>query len=300
MRTKDKRTEERKLTNGTSAERRIAVAKTFKLYIGGQFPRTESGRYLSVQLADGSTINTCYASRKDLKNAVVAARAAVTGWGSRSAYNRSQILYRIAEMLEGRKMQLAADLVQSGHSPDDANQELDDTIDRIVYFAGWCDKFTQVFSAVNPVATSHFNFSVPEPMGIVGIIYSDDVSLLSMVSHLMPVVAGANTAVLMLPPRATPWAINFAEIMQTSDLPAGVVNVLTGLSKELTGHFASHLDINAVIDVGGTPAEIQELQSTGAAHILRVVSRSSQPVPPDPYQIMDTQEIKTTWHPVGK
>ncbi|MBK8506705.1 MAG: aldehyde dehydrogenase family protein [Saprospiraceae bacterium] len=288
------------VTKETSVKGRIAVSKTFKLYIGGQFPRTESGRYLPVQLIDGTTINTCHASGKDYRNAVVAARSAVNGWSSRSAYNRSQILYRMAEMLEGRKMQLATDLIQSGLSSNQANLELDDTIDRIVYYAGWCDKYTQVFSTVNPVATPHFNFSVPEPMGVVGIVYPSDVGLLSLVSHLMPVLAGANTAVLLLPPEATTWAINFAEVLETSDLPAGVVNVLTGLRSELIAHFASHLDVNAVIGVAGTPSEVRELQSTGAAHILRVVIRSGQLHPPDPYQIMDTQEVKTTWHPVGK
>jgi acyl-CoA reductase-like NAD-dependent aldehyde dehydrogenase len=206
----------------------------------------------------------------------------------------------MAEMLEGRKMQLVTDLIQSGLSSSRANQQLDEAIDRIVYYAGWCDKYTQVFSSVNPVTSSHFNFSVPEPIGVVGIIYPNDADVLTMVSNLMPVLAGANTAVLLLPAHAATWAINFAEILETSDLPAGVVNLLTGLRSELTGHFASHLDVNSVVDVGGTSVEIQQVQSAGSAHVLRVVTRSSELQLPNPYLIMDTQEIKTTWHPVGK
>ncbi|NND34163.1 MAG: aldehyde dehydrogenase family protein [Saprospiraceae bacterium] len=292
-------------TNGRggvdSGQNRLSVAKTYKIFIGGNFPRTESGRYLPLVLSDGTVVNICNSSRKDLRDAVVAARKAQDSWSSRSAYNRSQILYRIAELLEGRKSQFVEELVKLNVTASHAKKEVLKAIDTIVYYAGWCDKYIQVFSSVNPVSGSYFNFSIPEPTGIVGLLCDEDGGLVELVSDLLPIITGGNTAVVHVPIELATIAIDLAEVIQTSDVPGGVINMLPGVRAELLPHFGSHLDINSVIYAGRNAEEFLQLQSLGADHVLRIVDRRpAQRRELGPYQIMDTQEIKTTWHPVGK
>jgi len=287
--------------NGRTETGRVAVSKTYKLFIGGKFPRTESGRYTPLHLQDGRMINVCQASRKDLRNAVVAARKQLGDWSGRTAYNRGQILYRIAEMLEGRKDQFVSDLCAMGMDQSSATEEVIKSIDCIIYFAGWCDKYLQIFSSVNPVSTSHFNFSAPEPVGVVGIVVPEKIGMVSFVNQLMAVLTGANTAVVVVPEELALAAITFAEVVHTSDVPAGVINILTGSTAELLPHLSSHMDINGLIYCGSINGELQSIQETGADHVLRVASRTSEEaVTMSPYHIMDMQEIKTTWHPIGK
>ena len=227
---------------------RIPVAKTYKIYIDGKFPRTESGRYFALEDARGNIIaNVCRGSRKDFRNSVVAARKAQSGWARASAYLRGQILYRVAEMLEGRREQFIAELMLQGTPKRAAQKEVDLSIDRLIYFAGWADKYQQIFSAVNPVSSSHFNFSVLEPTGVVSILAPDDLSLLGLVSNVAPTIAGGNTCVVLASESSPLCAVSFAEALHASDVPAGVVNILTGLRAELTEQFASHMDVNAVI-----------------------------------------------------
>lgn len=283
---------------------RLAVAKTYKLYIGGKFPRTESGRYFKLTGKNGAVIaNVCRGSRKDFRNAVVAARKAQPGWAAASAYLRGQILYRVAEMLEGRREQFVAELASQGAAARAAEKEVDASIDRLVYFAGWADKYQQVFSAVNPVSSSHFNFSVLEPTGVVAILAPEDRGLLGLVSNLAPAVVGGNTAVVLASESRPLSAISFAEVLHASDVPAGVVNLLTGYRDELTEHFASHMDVNAIVYCDGGRRAARQIQSLAAGNIKRVVERSgidwSKPGAQHPYLIRDTQEIKTTWHPIG-
>ena len=291
----------------TTAKResaRVPVAKTYKIYIDGKFPRTESGRYFALEDAKGRVIaNVCRGSRKDFRNAMVAARKAQPGWAGSNAYLRGQILYRIAEMLEGRREQFIAELRLQGATQRAALQEVDTSIDRLIYFAGWADKYQQVFSAVNPVASSHFNFSVLEPTGVVSIIAPDDSGLLGLVSNVAPTIVGGNTCVVLASESLPLSAVSFAEVLHASDVPAGVVNILTGLRSELTGQFASHMDVNAIVFCDASKKTAAEVQELAADNIKRVVARgdvdwtreSSQ----DPYLIRDTQEVKTTWHPIG-
>ena len=283
---------------------RLPVAKTYKIYIGGKFPRTESGRYVTLEDKKGNVIaNICRGSRKDFRNAVVAARKAQPGWAAASAYLRGQILYRIAEMLEGRRDQFIAELRQQGSTPSAAAREVDLAIDRLIYFAGWADKYQQVFSAVNPVASSHFNFSVLEPTGVVSILAPDDSSLLGLVSNVAPAIAGGNTCVVLASESQPLCAVSFAEVLHASDVPGGVVNILTGLRSELTGQFASHMDVNAVVWCDGNRKTAASVQEMAAENMKRVVRRTridwSKDDAQDPYLIRDTQEVKTTWHPIG-
>jgi acyl-CoA reductase-like NAD-dependent aldehyde dehydrogenase len=278
---------------------RLEVLKTYKIYIGGQFPRTESGRFYPVTLKDGTVTNICLSSRKDLRNAVVAARNAFEGWSGRAAFNRSQILYRIAEMLEGRKAQFAEELMAVGVSKTAAQKELEASIDRCVYFAGWCDKYTQVFGSVNPVASSHFNFSVHEPTGVVTIIAPESPSLLGLVSCIMPVIAGGNTCVVLASENSPHVAVTFAEALNSSDLPGGVVNILTGKEDELADQFSSHMDVNATIYC--RTKHLRKTQENGSLNVKRVLNWSKydwNKQGDDPYLILDTQEVKTTWHPI--
>ena len=283
---------------------RLPVAKTYKIYIGGKFPRTESGRYFTLEDKKGRVIaNICRGSRKDFRNAVVAARKAQPGWASASAYLRGQVLYRVAEMLEGRRDQFVAELQQQGATPRAAAREVDLAIDRLIYFAGWADKYQQVFSAVNPVASSHFNFSVLEPTGVVSVLAPDDTSLLGLVSNVAPAIAGGNTCVVLASETRPLCAVSFAEVLHASDVPGGVVNILTGLRSELTGQFASHMDVNAVIWCDGNRKTAATVQDLAAENMKRVVRRTkidwSREDAQDPYLIRDTQEVKTTWHPIG-
>ncbi|MDJ0759199.1 MAG: aldehyde dehydrogenase family protein [Woeseiaceae bacterium] len=283
---------------------RLSVAKTYKIYIGGKFPRTESGRYFPLHDSKDHVIaNICRGSRKDFRNAVVAARKAQPGWAGASAYLRGQIIYRIAEMLEGRREQFIAELKQQGSTASAAEKEVDASIDRLIYYAGWSDKYQQVFSAVNPVSSSHFNFSVLEPTGVVGIIAPDDTSLLGLVSNLAPCIVGGNTCVVLASESKPLSAISFAEVLHSSDVPAGVVNILTGYREELTGQFASHMDVNAVVYCDGSRKVATAIQTAAADNIKRVVSRVNtdwgKDAAQDPYLIKQTQEVKTTWHPIG-
>lgn len=286
------------------AAKRIAVAKTYKIYIGGKFPRTESGRYFPLEDKKGNVIaNVCRGSRKDFRNSVVAARKAQPGWAKASAYLRGQIIYRIAEMLEGRREQFIAELQQQGSTARAAEKEVDLSIDRLIYYAGWADKYQQVFSAVNPVSSSHFNFSVLEPMGVISIMAPEDSGLLGLVSNIVPAILGGNTVVALASESQPLCAVSFAEVLHASDVPGGVVNILTGFRAELTEHFASHMDVNAMIYCDGGKSVARQVQDLAADNIKRVVARTrvdwSKTDNDNPYLIRDTQEVKTTWHPIG-
>jgi len=279
---------------------RIAVLKTYKLYINGQFPRTESGRYNTIFDKNGKpSANACLASRKDFRNAVVAARAACKGWPSRSAFNRSQILYRIAEMMESRKWQLIEEENAAGF---DGEKEVLAAIDTMVYYAGCCDKYQQIFSTVNPVASSHFNFSVPEPMGVVAAIAPPTMGILAFVSLIAPIIAGGNTCVALANENQPLSAITFGEILHSSDLPNGVVNILSAKIAELLPTIASYMDVNAVVYAGDDNNYLALLKEKGADNMKRIIHYDTQTIlkntAGNPYCIMDTVEIKTTWHPI--
>ena len=283
---------------------RLPVAKTYKIYIDGKFPRTESGRYFTLENKKGAVIaNICRGSRKDFRNAVVAARKAQAGWAKASAYLRGQIIYRIAEMLEGRKDQFVTELVLQGNTRRASEREVDASIDRLIYYAGWADKYQQIFSAVNPVNSSHFNFSVLEPTGVVSLIAPNDSGLIGLISHLVPEIVGGNTCVVLASEQQPLCAVSFAEVLHASDVPAGVVNILTGFRSELTEQFASHMDVNAIAYCDGGKKAARTIQELAAENIKHAISRQQVDWLSDdaasPYQIRETQEVKTTWHPIG-
>lgn len=289
-------------SNGTSSKR-LEVLKTYKIYIGGQFPRTESGRYYIAENSVGNKLaNVCLSSRKDFREAVVAARNASGGWSGRAAFNRGQILYRIAEMLEGRKAQFIDELMKQDSSKAEAEKEVELSVDRLIYYAGWCDKFQQIYSAVNPVASSHFNFSVPEPTGVVSIVAPQNTSLSGLVSVIAPVIAGGNSCVVLGSYSKPLCSVTFAEVLNSSDVPGGVVNILTGKVSELIPYFTDHMDVNAIIFCESDPAAHKSIQEKASLNLKRVLfynkinwmTEGGQ----SPYFIMDTQEIKTTWHPI--
>ncbi|TVR37772.1 MAG: aldehyde dehydrogenase family protein [Cryomorphaceae bacterium] len=289
--------------NGSASKGgRVEVLKTYKLYIGGAFPRTESGRYTKLKNAKGEVLaNVCRASRKDFRNAVSAAGKALPGWSGRSAFNRSQVLYRMAEMMEQRAPLLVAEMVQMGYSTAKAKAEVELCIDRTVHYAGWCDKYTQIFSSVNPVASAHFNFSLPEPMGVVTAVAGNDTALLSLLSNLLPVIAGGNTAVVLASEKYPLSAITLAEIINDSDVPGGVVNLLTGQRDELYTHMAGHMGVHGLIVDDCPAATAAKLQEQCTDNLKRFFDRHHDWTDPDtqnPYLILDTQEIKTTWHPI--
>ena len=286
---------------------RLEVHKTYKLYIGGNFVRSESGRCRPAQSASGAFLeNVCHASRKDFRDAAAAARAAFEGWSKKTAYLRGQILYRAAEMLQSRAAELAHEIsrstgVDSGHG----REEVALAIDRLVYFAGWTDKYPQLFGSVNPVATSHFNFTTPEPTGVVVVLLPEEPALAPLVSLLAPVILSGNAAVVVASDRYPLPAATFAEILATSDLPTGVVNLLTGKRDDLVPHIAGHMDVNAIVDGVGEAELGARLQSGTALNLKRY---SNHALPPeawateraeDPYWILDTVEFKTAWHPIG-
>ncbi len=287
---------------------RTEILKTYKLYINGAFPRGESGRTFPAIASRGGAVlaQCCLASRKDLRDAVGAARKAQAGWAGKTAYLKGQILYRAAEMLQSRSEELVREIARStGAAERAARAETDASIDRLVHYAGWTDKYSQVFSSVNPVATPHFNFTTPEPTGVVVVVCPDTPPLLPLVTTIAEVILSGNTAVVLTSEKYPLPAIAFAEILATSDLPGGVVNILTGTRAELASHVASHLDINAVVDRSGD-ASIAAILDGGAASNMKRVSRSARspaewasPKGQDPYRILDTVEFKTTWHPVG-
>jgi len=286
---------------------RLDVKKTYKLYIGGKFPRSESGRYLAAKSAAGVHLdNFAHASRKDFRDAVTAARAAVNGWSKATAYNRGQILYRAAEMLQNREGELVTEIARStGVSAAKAKREVTLAIDRLVHYAGWTDKYQQVFGSVNPVATSHFDFTTPEPTGVVVVLAPDEPSLLALVSLVAPVILSGNTAIVLPSEKYPLPAATFAEILATSDLPGGVVNILTGKRAELIPHIASHMDVNALVDGAGDASLSSKLQAGTAINLKRYMKRPLAPADwftskvEDPYWILDTVEMKTAWHPIG-
>ncbi|MGY8781554.1 MAG: aldehyde dehydrogenase family protein [Fidelibacterota bacterium] len=283
---------------------RIDIQKTYKLFIGGKFPRTESGRYIKwMDKKESMVVNICRGSRKDFRNAMVSARGAVSGWSTRTAYNRAQILYRIGEMLEGRRDQFMAELALQGLTKQQAKNEIDQSIDRLIYYAGWADKFQQVFSRVNPVSLPYFNFTIPESTGVVAAIAPDDSSLLGLVSIIAPVIAGGNSIVILASESFPLCSISFAEVLQTSDVPGGVVNILTGYRKELLEHFSSHMDVNAIIYCGENTDDQKLVETNAALNVKHVILFPNQDWSKDqhesPYHILKCQETKTTWHPIG-
>jgi acyl-CoA reductase-like NAD-dependent aldehyde dehydrogenase len=284
---------------------RLPVLKTYKLFIGGKFPRGESGRVVPARSLDGKThlANYCTASRKDFRDAVVAARKAQAGWAKASAYNRGQILYRAAEMMELRRAELEAELTRAGIRG--VKAEVDAAIDRMVHHAGWTDKFPQLFSSVNPVATPHFNFTFPEPTGVVVAVAPDSPALLGLVSVVAPAILSGNTCIALASESVPLVAITLAEILATSDLPGGVVNLLTGSRTELAPHFASHMDINAIVDASGDDSVASTLRAGSALNLKRYANHSLAArdwfgrAAEEPVRILDTVEMKTAWHPVG-
>ncbi|MGD0651675.1 MAG: aldehyde dehydrogenase family protein [Verrucomicrobiia bacterium] len=277
---------------------RVPVLKTYKLFIGGQFPRSESGRSYVLKDAKGRPLaNVCRGSRKDFREAVVKARAALKDWSGRSGYNRAQILYRLAELVEGRRDQFVAELARQGSSLADARRQVDVTIDCLIYYAGWGDKYVQLFSTVNPVASPHFVFSVPEPTGVVALIAPEDSGLLGLVSAICPIITGGNSVIALASEKTPLSAITFSEVCAAGDVAGGVVNILTGFRSELLSHIAGHMDVNAIVYYGDDMEERKTIQSQASLNVKRVIfpDRATE----NPYLIMDTQEIKTTWHPVG-
>lgn len=277
---------------------RVPVLKTHKLFLGGKFVRSESGRVATARAVKGEAReNYALASRKDFRDAVVAARNAIVPWGKMSPYLRGQILYRAAEMLEPRRQELAHALIRGGLSRTKAAREVSATIDCLVYYAGWTDKFAALFGSVNPVATSHFNFTFPEPMGVVAVVAPDEPALLGFVSAIAPAIVSGN-AVVAIASGAQPLpALTLAEILATSDLPGGVVNILAGDLKSLASHIATHMEVAAIVNARG---ELEaELQAGTASNVKRYFSRSGTNEFESPYFILDTVEMKTAWHPIG-
>lgn len=282
----------------TAAKPRIDVLKTYKLFIGGSFPRSESGRVYAVKDYLGNHLaNPALASRKDLRDAVVAARAAFPGWSGASAYNRGQILYRVAEILEGRREQLVTEIVAlEAVSARAASAHVEESIDLLVWYAGWSDKISTIAGSTNPVSGPYYNFSTPEPIGVVAVFAAAKPSLLNLVGAIASVITSGNTAVVIASEKFPLSAITFAEILATSDVPGGVVNILTGSSAELAPWAASHMDIDAIDASGLTPKQLKEAQLAGAENLKRI--RVFESVK-SPKRILDFMETKTVWHPIG-
>ena len=286
----------------TSAEERVPVKRTAKLFIGGAFPRSESGRSYEVHAKDGRLLaRAARASRKDLRDAVKAARAAQSGWAGMTAYNRGQILYRVAELMEGRRAQFEAELADAGAK--DPAKGVDAAIDRWVWYAGWSDKIGQVLGGTNPVAGPYFNFTIPEPTGVVGIVAPGEQSLLGLVSRLAPAIVSGNAAVVIASEPSPLPAVSLGEVLATSDVPAGVVNLLTGVTAELVPWLAGHMDVNA-LDATGVPEELRkEVEELSAENVKRV--HYAPDVDPfdhetqSPYEVTALVEFKTVWHPMG-
>ena len=282
--------------------RRLPIRRTAKLFVGGQFPRSESGRSYEVWSADGRLLaHAARASRKDLRDAVVAARGAFAGWAGRTPYNRGQILYRVAEIIEGRRAQFEDELRDAG--ADDPDGEVGVAIDRWVWYAGWADKIAQVAGGTNPVAGPYFNFTIPEPTGVVGIVAPAEAPLLDLVSRVAPAIVSGNTAVAIASEAAPLPAVSLAEALATSDVPGGVINLLTGHPSELVPWLADHMDVNA-IDLTGCPQElIAEAERSAAENVKRVhrapavdvFSAAAQHLS----EITALVEFKTVWHPIG-
>jgi acyl-CoA reductase-like NAD-dependent aldehyde dehydrogenase len=289
------------------ARSRLQVQKTYKLYIGGKFVRGENGRVLPALDGKRNVLaNFCRASKKDFRDAVVAARNAFPNWSKQSAYLRGQILYRAAEMLEMRRSELQGEIARAGANGKlKSGSETTRAIDRLVHYAGWTDKFSQIFGTVNPVATSHFNFTTPEPTGVVAVICPNEPPLLAFVSLVVPVILSGNCAIALVSTTKPLPALTFSEIIATSDLPGGVVNVIAGDRSELAPHIAGHMDVNAIVDGSGDEKIGARLQSGGGFNVKRYVRRDLAPPmwaggeAENPYWILDTVEMKTAWHPIG-
>lgn len=278
--------------------KRIDVKKTYKLFIGGAFPRTESGRTYEVKNSKGDFIaNPCMASRKDLKDAVVAARAAQSGWSQATAYNRGQILYRIAEMLEGRTEQFVSEISElTGVTVKKAHDEVEQSIDLLVWYAGWTDKISALDGATNPVAGPYYNFTIPEALGVVGFIAPKKSALLGFIAGIAPIIASGNTVIALASENAPLPAMSLAEVIATSDVPAGVVNILTGKTAELAPWFASHMDIDG-LDVTGLDSKfVAEIKVAGAQNLKRIHAFKDTATPG---RILAFMESKTVWHPIG-
>ena len=291
---------------------RVEVRKTYKLYIGGAFPRSESGRSYLVRGADGAPLaNACRASRKDLRDAVRAARKAFEGWSGRTAMNRGQVLYRVAELMEGRREQFVAEVsAAEGLRPAAAGVVVDRAIDRWIWYAGWADKINQVLGSSNPVAAPYFNFTIPEPTGVVGVVAPETSSLLGLISRLAPPLVTGNTVVLLASERRPLPAVTLTEVLATSDVPGGAVNVLTGLKNELIPVLAAHADVDA-LDTWGVPDELRlEVERSAAEDIKRLSRRPTTVIEAHfdwlddataerPEWIAAFLEMKTVWHPIG-
>ncbi|MFW3169914.1 aldehyde dehydrogenase family protein [Geodermatophilus sp. CPCC 206100] len=284
---------------------RLAVRKTYKLYVNGAFPRSESGRTYEVTDARGNFVaNAAHASRKDARDAVVAARAAFAKWSRATAYNRGQVLYRVAEVMEGRHVQFCEEVAaQEGLSTSKARAAVDAAIDRWVWYAGWTDKLGAVLGGANPVAGPYFDFSLPEPTGVVAVLAPQRSSLLGLVSVLAPVLTGGNTAVVVTSRERPLPAVTLAEVLATSDVPAGVVNLLTGDAGELGPWLAEHDDVDAVDLTGAPPGRAMELERLAASSIKRVVRPPAEEpdwsADPGLSRLTPFLETKTVWHPMG-
>jgi acyl-CoA reductase-like NAD-dependent aldehyde dehydrogenase len=277
---------------------RIEVKKTYKLYINGAFPRSESGRSYQINSKNGNFLtNACLASRKDLRDAVVAARAAQPGWVKATAFNRGQIIYRIAEMLESRADQFVAEIIlQTGDSEKTAQQEVTDAVDLLVWYAGWSDKLPSLAGSTNPVSGPYYNFTIPEALGVVGIFAPTKKPLLGFVEAIAPVLLSGNTAVALASNDFPLCAISFAEVLATSDLPNGVLNILSGQSNELATWFASHMDIDG-LDITGLPLDQHaEIKKSGVENLKRISAFTESSAPG---RILAFMEAKTIWHPIG-
>ena len=293
-------------------EDRLPVLRTYKMYVGGAFPRTESGRTYLVSDVDGMPLaNACRASRKDLRDAVRIARAAAPGWAGRTAFNRGQILYRVAEVLEGRTDQFVAEVMAAeGVRVGDARTLVGRAIDRWVWYAGWTDKIGQVLGSANPVAAPYFNFTIPEPTGVVGLVAPERSSLLGLVSRLAPVLAGGNVAVVLASEARPLPSITLAEVLATSDVPGGVVNILTGQRKELVPILAAHKDVDGM-DGWGIPDDLRTAAEIAASDSVKRVARRPAGVKDASFDWLDDRaaerpewiasflEMKTVWHPIG-
>ncbi len=299
-------------TAAAIASARVEVRKTYKLYIGGAFPRTESGRSYLVASADGALLaNACRASRKDVRDAVRAARKAFEPWAAKTAMNRGQVLYRVAELMEGRREQFAAEVeAAEGLKPAAARTVVDRAIDRWVWYAGWADKIAQILGSSNPVAAPYFNFTIPEPTGVVGVVAPETSSLLGLVSRLAPPLVTGNAVVLLASETRPLPAITLAEVLATSDIPGGVVNVLTGRKAELVPVLAAHADVDA-LDTWGVPDDMRiEVETLAADDIKRLLRRPTtvaearfdwldDRAAERPEWIAAFLEMKTVWHPIG-
>jgi acyl-CoA reductase-like NAD-dependent aldehyde dehydrogenase len=281
---------------------RTEVRKTYKLFVGGAFPRSESGRSYTVFAAGGAAVaNAALASRKDARDAVVAARGALPGWAGATAYNRGQVLYRVAEMLEGRRAQFAAEVaVAEGVRAGAALRTVDTSVDRLVWYAGWSDKISQVLGASNAVAGPYFNFSVPEPTGVIAILAPQSSSLLGLVSVVAPAVVAGNSVVVVASEERPLPAVSFAEVLGTADVPPGALNVLTGRTSELAPVLAAHMDVDGIDLSGAEPSSRAELERLAAGNVKRVIADDDDFVrTPSLRRLRAFIEIKTVWHPVG-